>query len=138
MSICADLHRADDPEKAGDLNSDLAREPICDKRTDQRTWHRVSSHLVKPNLSFSSHTEERSSGHRGGDAALLDLDWIVEVVLVGLGANDAAHGADVEAEEAAAWEIVNEHFHPVKSVAGRRRRGGTYRWRQSRRSGRCC
>jgi hypothetical protein len=81
---CALDDGANDPKHARDLERDLPRVLVGDEGGCQRAHQGAGGH-----------------GRRYG--ALAVGYGITEVALVGLGAEDTAHGADVEAEEPTAW-----------------------------------
>lgn len=75
--------RAQYPDSGGNLDGGAAGEAVGDEGGGEGA-------------------NERARGHGGGDAALAVAMRAVEVANVGLGAEDAGHGGDVEAEEGAA------------------------------------
>lgn len=79
-------HRSEDPKNARDLQRKLARVLVGNKRAAQRAY-------------------QTARRHRRRDAALCIADGVVKVVLVRARAQDAAHGADVEAKERSACEL---------------------------------
>ncbi|KFA69068.1 hypothetical protein S40285_10313 [Stachybotrys chlorohalonatus IBT 40285] len=76
---------AHDPQPAAHLQRRLARPAVRQRRADKRAQQRAGRHGCR-------------------DAALHVRDGVVEVPLVGLRADNARHGRDVEAEQAAALE----------------------------------
>lgn len=52
-------------------------------------------------------SDEGTCWHRSRDSTLCARDWVVEVVLVGIGAEDTTHGTDVESKEHAAYYEVS-------------------------------
>lgn len=52
-------------------------------------------------------SDEGTRWHGSRDSTLCTRDRVVEVVLIGTGAEDTAHGTDVESEEHAAYSEVS-------------------------------